>query len=109
MGCAKPEYCGAVPEPRRRARHTPFNCATLARLIAFSAEYRWLYRLPPFVGQPEAGSAVSLAAEKPGVAPRLMPGVPCATTKGTNSAATAADSAAEHIRMTADHSALGLG
>ena len=37
-GCAKPEYCGAVPEPRRRARHTPLSCATLARLMAVSGE-----------------------------------------------------------------------
>jgi hypothetical protein len=35
---AKPEYCGAVPEPRRRARHTPLSCATLLRLIALSGE-----------------------------------------------------------------------
>ena len=37
-GCAKPEYCGAAPEPRRRARHTPLSCATLERLMAVSGE-----------------------------------------------------------------------
>src|SRR5215471_9484358 len=38
MGCAKPEYCGAVPEPRKRARQTPFSWLTLDRLIAFRGE-----------------------------------------------------------------------
>src|SRR5215510_12152162 len=42
MGCAKPEYCGALPEPRRRARQTPLSCVTLARLIVVSGEKRWL-------------------------------------------------------------------
>src|SRR6476469_2565457 len=32
-GCAKPEYCGAAPEPRRRARQTPLSCATFALLM----------------------------------------------------------------------------
>src|SRR3989442_14798180 len=57
IGCAKPEYCGEVPEPRRRARQTPFSCATLVRLMAVSGEYRWLYRLPPLVGQLVVGGA----------------------------------------------------
>src|SRR3954470_18894805 len=61
IGCAKPEYCGAVPEPRRRARQTPLSCATLERLMRVSGEYRWLYRLPPLVGQPPVGGAVSAA------------------------------------------------
>src|SRR5215510_11339529 len=58
-GCAKPEYCGAVPEPPRRARHTPLSCVTLVRLIVLSGEYRWLKRLPPLVGQLVAGGAVN--------------------------------------------------
>jgi hypothetical protein len=37
-GCAKPEYFGAAPEPRRRARHTPLSCATLERLMDVSGE-----------------------------------------------------------------------
>src|SRR5438876_424962 len=80
MGCAKPEYCGAAPEPRRRARQTPLSCATLVRLMAASGEYRWLYRLPPLVGQLAVGGAVSRAAEK---SPEVA-----------TSAATAADSVA---------------
>src|SRR6186997_2226089 len=64
MGCAKPEYCGALPEPRRCVRQTPLSCATFVRLIDVSGEYRWLCRLPPLVGQPRVGSADKAAAEK---------------------------------------------
>src|SRR5690349_3367768 len=39
-GCAKPEYCGCEPDPRRRVRHTPFKPATFVRLIASSGEKR---------------------------------------------------------------------
>ena len=37
-GCASPEYCGATPEPRKRARHTPLSPATLLASIWFSGE-----------------------------------------------------------------------
>ena len=37
-GCASPEYFGATPEPRKRARHTPLSSATFAALIWFSGE-----------------------------------------------------------------------
>jgi len=33
--------------------------ATLSRSIALSGEKRWLYQLPPFVGQPLRGGATS--------------------------------------------------
>ena len=31
-GCASPEYCGATPEPRKRARHTPLSSRDVARV-----------------------------------------------------------------------------
>src|SRR5690242_14252550 len=64
IGCASPEYCGAVPEPFSRVRHTPFSVPTFATLIAFSGEYRWLKRLPPLVGQLARGGVLSVRPAK---------------------------------------------
>src|SRR5262245_42353396 len=59
MGCASPEYFVPTPDPRRRVRHTPLRFATLLRSISASGEKRWLYQLPPFVGQAVVGGATS--------------------------------------------------
>src|SRR5688572_1357943 len=59
IGCASPEYFVPMPEPRRRVRHTPLRLATLLRSISVSGELRWLYQLPPFVGQFAVGAATS--------------------------------------------------
>src|SRR5262245_31466813 len=90
-GAAKPEYCGWLPEPRSRARHTPLSCATLPRLIAVSGDQRWLARLPPLVGQAADGGAANAAPEKRGWLSR----VDCADPVATKSAASVANPAAD--------------
>ena len=66
-----------------------------ARSMAVSGEYRWLYRLPPFVGQLVAGAAVGPAPEKP---PSLCRGG-CDQTDVVISAVAAANAAITNVRI----------